>query len=106
MTEMEDCLLAENHKNPPLDCLTCPRRKLLHIELVFDKTTPLGLLVTGHELAMWDIGVHLKDSLTEDQKNTLEALQVRFCCAIDRGLTVEYFQDMLTEILKKVRFKE
>jgi hypothetical protein len=84
----EPCWKEGKHKDEPLDCLTCRRRKSLPKERIDDPDTLEGAFIGGYMFAVHQIilclGTHSK--ITKTQEKVIRAAVLRTHCAIDRGV--------------------
>ena len=92
----EQCFLADKHKDPPLDCLTCPRGKLIPKELVLDIDSPQAAFWAGYRTGLMEFAMHIPD-YDEKLCKYWKALELRSRCSIDRDVPYEHFVDAQNE---------
>lgn len=112
---MEDCWNIDKHGKlgtDPLECLTCKR---LQETILIDKPAdPLfSAFIDGWQFAIAQVAAYSSQTehpLSQYHKELLTGIDVRFKCAIDRGIPLEALQYALEQInvrvLKRVLAKE
>jgi hypothetical protein len=86
---MEDCWFKDKHQElgkEPLDCLNCNRMAGKLIDKPDDPD--LCLFIDGYRLALCEIANYAQP-FTKEQVDMIQGLEIRFKCAIDRGIPLE-----------------
>ena len=95
---MEDCWLQGKHGElgkEPLECLNCKRIN----QKIMDKPEDpqLASFFDGYRLAIMEIG-YSAQPFTKEQKDMIQGLEIRFKCAIDRGIELQQLQRPLEHL--------
>jgi len=99
---MELCWFEGKHQGlgkEPLDCLKCKRMT----QRIMDKPEDpkLSLFMDGYRLAMFEVAAYAQP-FTKQQEDMIRGLDLRFKCAIDRGISLDQLQRALGAITKKI----
>lgn len=87
---MEECWFKDKHRElgndhgkDHLDCLNCKRMNQKIIDKPDDPQ--LESFLDGYRLAIMEIALHAQ-TFTKEQLEMIQGLEIRFKCAIDRGI--------------------
>jgi len=97
---MEQCWFKDKHQElgkEPLDCLKCARMN----QKIMDKPEDpeLSLFIDGYRLAIFEIATYAQPFIKE-QVDMIQGLELRFKCAIDRGISLQQLQKALEVFTK------
>lgn len=93
--KVEKCWFADKHKKlgeDPLDCLKCKR---MAGKVLIDKPDiPISAaFIDGYRLALIEVASYLNQAdhpLSQHHIDMLLGIHLRFCCAIDRGVSIDH----------------
>ena len=89
ITYVEPCWKEGKHKDEPLDCLTCERKKRLPKERLAGPGTFEGAFSGGYMFAIYQMTLYLRtrSKVTKKQEKVIRAAVFRMHCAMDRGVS-------------------